>query len=134
MSNKIKVIPCSGMGKVFGLVSREAAIKVVKELSPEQSETVCLAHIVTGDQEAKEKISGLNCITLDGCPKMCAAKNVSKAGGIVREEYRVVDAFKKHRGAKPGTATSLTDDGWQIVDEIAAELTVKVQKMYKEDI
>lgn len=132
MSNKIKVIPCSGMGKVFGLASREAALKVVKDLCPEQSETMCLAYLMTDDEKANHQISGCNCITLDGCPKMCAAKNVSEAGGIVKEEYRVVDAFRKHRGAKPGTATALTDEGWQIVDELADEIASKVQELYKE--
>jgi uncharacterized metal-binding protein len=85
MDKKVKVIPCSGIGKVYGLMAREAALKTVLELIPEKSETVCLAYIVTGDPEAKDKIEGIECITVDGCPKMCAAKNVSLAGGIVIE-------------------------------------------------
>jgi hypothetical protein len=48
MSNKVKVVPCSGIGKVFGLVAREAALSTVLELCPEKAETVCLAYIVTG--------------------------------------------------------------------------------------
>lgn len=43
-------------GKVLGLVDREPALKVVKELCPAEAETVCLANIVTGDKEAREKI------------------------------------------------------------------------------
>jgi len=43
MHNKVKVIPCSGIGKVFGLMSREAALKTVLEFCPEKSETVCIA-------------------------------------------------------------------------------------------
>jgi len=34
---------------------------------------------------------------------------------------RVVDAFKNHRGAQPGTATKLSEEGWTIVHEIADE-------------
>ncbi|KYH35276.1 DGC domain protein [Clostridium tepidiprofundi DSM 19306] len=133
MSNKVKVIPCSGMGKVFGLASREAALKVVTELCVEQAETMCLAYLVTGDDEAKEQIKGCNCITIDGCPKMCSAKNVSEAGGIVKQKYRVVDTFRKHRGAQAGTATSLTDEGWQIVDELADEIAEKVKELSEEE-
>jgi uncharacterized metal-binding protein len=127
MPKKIKVIPCSGIGKVYGLLARESALKLVTELCPDASETVCLAYIVTGDEEAKKKINGETCITIDGCPMLCAKKNSELSGGIVTENLRVVDVIKKHRGAKPGTATELTAEGWQIVDEIAAELAGKIK-------
>lgn len=131
--SKIKVIPCSGIGKVYGLISREAALKITNELLPGDTETVCLAHIVTGDDDAKAKIEGQTCITLDGCPKMCAAKNSTLAGGIVKEEVRVVDAFKNHRGAKAGSATALTDEGWMIVDEIAAAIEDRIKNIMEEE-
>jgi len=124
--NKVKVIPCSGMGKVFGLIARESTLQAVKN-NPNDSETVCLAYIVTGDKEAKQLIEGQNCITIDGCPAMCAAKNAEIAGGIVQEKIRVVDVFKNHRGANAGTATELTNEGWQIVDEIVEDVTAKLK-------
>ncbi len=132
MSKKIKVIPCSGMGKVFGLAAREAALKAVDELVPDEAETLCLAYVMTGDEAAKDKIEGYDCITLDGCPALCAAKSAAICGGIVKEEYRVVDAFKKHRGIKAGGATTLTEDGWMVVDEIAAQIADKVKELGKE--
>ncbi len=132
MSNKIKVIPCSGMGKVLGLVSREAALKVTNELCAEDAEIMCLAYISTDGEESGKLIKGQRCITVDGCPKKCAAKNVTNVGGIVEEEYRVIDAFRKHRGAKAGTATELTEEGWEIVDEMADELAQKIEELSKE--
>ncbi len=127
MSNKVKVIPCSGMGKVYGLIARESTLEAVKN-NPNDSETVCLAYIVTGDEESKALIEGQKCITIDGCPAMCAAKNAELAGGMVQEKIRVVDVFRNHRGAQPGTATELTDAGWQIVDEIAQDVTKKIKE------
>lgn len=129
--SKVKVIPCSGIGKVHGFIARETVLKVVNELNPDFSETVCLAHIVTGDQDAKEKIEGFNCITIDGCPKLCAAKNTALAGGIIIEELRVVDELKNHRGAKPGTATELTEEGWTIVDDFAQKISAKIDSTAK---
>ena len=32
---------------------------------------------------------------------------------------QVTEAFKKYHGAKPGTATDLTEDGWAIARDIA---------------
>lgn len=133
MSNKIKVIPCSGMGKVYGLISRESVLHTVNDLCPELADTACLAYIVTGDEEAKSLVQDQSCITLDGCPAMCAAKNVELAGGIVKEKMRVVDAFRKHKGAKAGTATELTDEGWAIIEEIAQDITQKVYALSEED-
>jgi uncharacterized metal-binding protein len=129
MSSKIKVIPCSGMGKVYGLMARESALRVIKDLRPKDAETICLAYLVTGDQEAREQIEGKSCITLDGCPAMCAAKNVEMAGGIVKEEMKMIDVMKEHKGAKPGTPTELTEEGWQIVNEIADRVAAKVEKL-----
>lgn len=122
MNKKVKVIPCSGIGKVFGLMAREAVLKTVLELCPEKSETVCLAYLVTGDKEAKEKVEGFNCITVDGCPKMCASKNVALTGGIVINEIKVLDTVKEHKGEKFGSATWLDADGEVVISEIAEKI------------
>lgn len=123
-TNKAKtiVMPCSGIGKVHGLIAREATYAVIDELAPADTETLCLALLVSGDEEALIKLRQSECITVDGCPKLCAAKNVEMAGGKVVRSIRVVDAFKNHRGAEPGTATALADDGWMIVQEISADI------------
>lgn len=129
MSNKVKVIPCSGIGKVFGLVAREATLKTVLELCPEKSETVCLAYIVTGDEEVKERMSGSVCITVDGCPKMCASKNVSLSGGVVVDEVKVLDTVRDHKGKNFGSATELSDDGYLVADEIAARIEKRIHEI-----
>jgi uncharacterized metal-binding protein len=126
MDKKVKVIPCSGIGKVYGLMAREAALETVIELCPEKSETVCLAFIVTGDKEAKERIEGFDCITVDGCPKMCASKNVSIAGGRVIEEIKVLDTVKEHKGKKFGTPTQPDADGEVVIREIAAKIAERI--------
>ena len=126
MHKKVKVVPCSGIGKVYGLMAREAVLQTVIELCPEKAETVCLAYIVTGDKEVKEKIEGNDCITVDGCPKMCASKNVSIAGGIVIEEIKVLDIVKNHKGKKFGTPSQLDADGEAVTSEIAAQIAKKI--------
>ncbi len=128
MDSKVKVIPCSGIGKVYGLMAREAALKTVHELCPEKSEPVCLAWIVTGDQEVKDKIEGRDCITVDGCPKMCASKNVSDAGGIVVEEIKVLDTVKEHKGEKFGSASQLDGCGEIVVSEIASKIADRINQ------
>jgi len=122
MSEKTKVVPCSGIGKVYGLMAREAVLTAVHELCPGKAETVCLGYIVTGDREAKEKIEGFDCVTVDGCPKMCAAKNVKIAGGVIKEEIKVMDTVKEIKSKNYGSATKLEADGEKVVAAIAAKI------------
>lgn len=131
--SKIKVIPCSGIGKALGLMSREAVLQVTNNLSPDTAETVCLAHIVTGDQDAVEKVKGRTCITVDGCPALCSAKSVENAGGIVKAKYRAIDEMRNHKGKDAETGTTLTADGWSIVDEFAGKISKKVTELSKEE-
>jgi uncharacterized metal-binding protein len=120
--DKLLVAPCSGVGKVHGLISREAVYHVTDKLLPGEADTVCLALLVTGDAATKEKVQQTPCITLDGCPKMCAMKNVELSGGKIAQGIRVYDVMKRHRGANFGTATSLSEEGWAVVEELAAEV------------
>ena len=119
---QVLVVPCSGIGKVHGLVSREAVYHVTDKLLPGRADTVCLALLVTGDPETREKVRRMPCITLDGCPKLCAYKNVELSGGKIAKGIRVYDAMKRRRGANFGTATALSAEGWAVVAEVAAEV------------
>lgn len=122
-NDRVLLIPCSGIGKVFGLLSREVVYRVTDSLMPNRADTVCLALLVSGEDETKQKVQQTSCITVDGCPKLCAFKNVELAGGKVIKGVRIYDTTKRHRGSNFGTATSLSDEGWAVVEEIATEIT-----------
>ena len=128
-NGRVLVIPCSGVGKVHGLMAREATYRVVDDLEPQASATLCLALLVKGDEEAVTAVRTRPCITIDGCPKLCSYKNVELAGGNITESVRVVDAFKGHKGAQPGTATELEHDGRSITDEIAQRVAARVRAL-----
>jgi uncharacterized metal-binding protein len=129
MENPALVIPCSGIGKVHGLISREAAYLVTDELAPKQTDTLCLALLVKGDSEAVAAVRSHACITIDGCAKACAQKNVEIAGGRVARAIQVAEAFKNYRGAKPGNATLLTDEGWAITRDIAGDVACEAARL-----
>lgn len=128
-TEQVLVVPCSGVGKVHGLISREAVYQAVDELMPDQSDTVCLALLVTGDSETRERVRRRPCITVDGCPKLCARKNVELSGGNVALGIRVYDTLKRHRGAKLGSPTTLSDAGYAAADEIAAEIAQTARQL-----
>lgn len=126
---QVLVVPCSGIGKVQGLISRESVYLVTDNLMPGQADTVCLALLVTGDVDTRDKVQSHPCITVDGCPKLCAKKNVELSGGKVALGVRVYDTLKRHRGAQFGSPTTLTDEGWTAAGEIAAEVAQTARQL-----
>ncbi len=126
---QVLVVPCSGVGKVQGLIGREAVYQVTDHLMPGQSDTVCLALLVTGDVETRVKVQSLPCITVDGCPKLCAKKNVELSGGTVALGVRVYDTLKRHRGAQFGSPTTLSEQGWAAAGDLAAEVAETARQL-----
>ncbi|MEW6232253.1 MAG: putative zinc-binding protein [Chloroflexota bacterium] len=127
--DKAIVIPCSGIGKVFGSVGREATYIVVDELRPKMAETLCLSLLVVGDQETVERVRGVPCIAVDGCPKACAQKNIELAGGVSAASLRVVDTYKAHRELKPEGVTVLDESGRKLARFLAQEIASAVDRV-----
>jgi len=126
---KVVVIPCSGIGKALGSVSRDATYEVVDNLRKGVTETTCLALIVSGDKEALRLVRDNKCITVDGCPLQCAEKNVRLAGGDLAASFRVVDALRQNRKLKPKTVTFLDHDGQQLSVILAKDIAKKVDNL-----
>jgi uncharacterized metal-binding protein len=131
---RVLVIPCSGIGKVQGLISREAAYMVTDELAQGLADTLCLALLVKGDAEAVANVRSNACITIDGCGKSCARKSVEMAGGQLGASLQVAQFFKAHRGAQPGSAAALAPDGWTIVQDIAETVRSEVMRCSAPDL
>ena len=85
--------------------------------------------LVTGDPETREKVQAHPCITLDGCPKLCAKKNVELSGGKIAKGIRVYDTMKRHRGANFGTPTTLSEEGWAAARKMAAEVAETARQL-----
>ncbi len=86
-SRKVMIVPCSGIGKTFGSVSREAAYYIVEDLRPEATQLMPLAMLVLGDESSRAATQDNPAITIDGCKLACAAKMVRQTGG----EHRAGD-------------------------------------------
>ncbi len=65
-ADQVVVIPCSGMGKTYGSVAREAAYVLCEDLRPEQTRIVALAKLVMGEEDARERVRTCPVVTIDG--------------------------------------------------------------------
>ncbi len=134
--NKVFIIPCSGIGKAFGSVGREAMYMVVEELRPEETDTLCLSLLTLGDEEAKDRVRRHPVITIDGCPKGCAEVNVKSVGGRSAANFRVVDAYREHPELKVRSVLHLGEAGRKLARFLARKIASQVDaiKMKEEMI
>jgi uncharacterized metal-binding protein len=118
------VVPCSGIGKSYGSVTREAAYVVVEELRPGAAQIVPLSLLVLGDEDAQAAVRAAQVITLDGCKLACASVNVRQAGGTVAREYDVLDFYRRHKELKPQGIAELNDGGLALARTLAHDVAV----------
>ena len=126
---KILIISCSGVGKAFGMVSREAMYIVVEDLRPEITDTLCLSLLTMGDEAAQARVRTLPTITIDGCPKMCARTNVQASGGNLAAGFKVVDTYRRVRELKPQTVAMPDEEGRQLARALAGEVVAEVDRL-----
>jgi len=127
--NPILIIPCSGIGKPFGTIGRDATFRVVDELRKGRADTNCLSLLVMGDEEATRQIRESRCIAVDGCPLACARKNIEIAGGEVSAYFRVMDLLRENRGLKPRQVTFLDEDGLELSELLAGKIASKLDEL-----
>ncbi len=123
---RVMVVPCSGIGKAYGSVGREAMYQVVEDLRPDSTDTVCLSLLTMGDADAQAQVRDHPTITIDGCPKACARVNVQAAGGQPAAEFRVFDVFRAHKELKVRSVSQLGESGREMARILAEEIAAKV--------
>ncbi len=128
-SKRVIVIPCSGIGKAYGSVGREAMYRVIEDLRPDTTDTVCLSLLTMGDVDAQARVRENPTITIDGCPTACAKVNVQAAGGKPAAEFRVFDVFRAHKELKVRSVSDLGENGREMARILAEELAAKVDEL-----
>lgn len=123
---RVIVVPCSGIGKSYGTVSREAAFEVVEELRPETTQIVALSLLVLGDDATRAAVAAAPVITMDGCTLGCASKMVEESGGHVTRAFRVMDVYRDHREYKPQGIAELNEGGQRLARVLAEEVAEEV--------
>jgi len=116
---RVLVIPCSGIGKPIGTVSRETTYEIVENLAKGKAETVCLALLTSQDKETIDKVKNNYCITIDGCARHCAKKNTEECGKIPDKSYMILKFAAANPDKKPQGLIDIGDGGKALVDTIS---------------
>jgi uncharacterized metal-binding protein len=116
------VIPCSGIGKAYGEIGRQATYTLMEDLCPGKITTTCLARLMLGDADAMELVRNNPVITIDGCAHDCARKNTEATGKKVGRAVRVINNFKHHKDLKPAGVLELGEQGMKLVEILAKDV------------
>ena len=128
-STKVMIVPCSGIGKTFGSVSREAAYYIAEDLRPDTTQLMPLALLVLGDESARAATQENPAITVDGCKLACAAKMVRQTGGYIAQEIAVLDVYRRHKDYRPDGIAELNEPGIKLAHALAEEVAAMVDSL-----
>ena len=128
-SPKIVIVPCSGIGKTYGAVSREAAYIITEDLRPEAAQLVVLSMLVLGDESTRAVVAANAAITIDGCKLACASKMVKESGGRVAMEIDVLDVYRRNKQFKPQGIGELNEGGLQLAKALADEVAATIDML-----
>ncbi len=129
---KVVIVPCSGIGKTYGTVSREAAYEVTEDVCPADTQLVALSLLVLGDETARSAVAESPAITIDGCKLACATKMVKENGGTVAQDFAVLDVYRRYRQFKPQGIGELNEGGQQLAHALANEIAKVVETIGSE--
>lgn len=118
----VVVVPCSGIGKSLGTVTREAAYELCDNVRPGDTILVALSKLVLGDAAARELVRTNPVVTIDGCKQMCASKLVKHNAATDVRETAVFEAFRNHKDLKPEGIAELNPQGKQLARVLAEEI------------
>lgn len=126
---KVAIVPCSGIGKTYGTVSREAAYIVTEDIRPADAQLVALSMLVLGDKDARQAVAECPAVTIDGCKLACATKMVQESGGTVARDFAVLDAYRRHKEYKPQGIAELNEGGQKLAHVLAEEIALVVDTL-----
>ena len=130
---RVMLVPCSGLGKSLGTVSREAAYEVLEDLRPDETGLTPLSLLVLGDEETRAAVADNVAVAIDGCKLACASKMVEESGGQVARGFAVLDAYRRHRDFKPRGIAELNEGGKKLAHALAEEIAKAVDDLSKDE-
>ena len=117
------IVPCSGIGKTYGTVSREAAYGH-RRPAPETTQLVALSMLVLGDEAAvawsrRTRPSPSTAASWPAPPRWSR-----RAAGACCQDFAVLDVYRRYKEFKPQGIAELNEGGLQLAQALAEEVRV----------
>lgn len=119
---KVGIVACSGEEMAEGTVTRLAALKVLEELRPEDTVTICLPLFLAGGEGDRAFARFYPTIAVDGCDLRCAARATEMHSGKPAASIVVTDVVAELGIGPVAGLRRLNEPGQQAVEETAVRL------------
>ncbi len=127
---KIGVVSCSGEECLGGTISRLATRKMLDEIMPDKTVTICLPLFNAGGEEERGFAKKYPTITVEGCNKCCARIATEKYSGEVSDTIIVSDIIGEEIAQSKLVSTRyLTDEHKEMVDKVVDEIAKSYDKI-----
>lgn len=126
---KVGIVACSGEELPEGTVTRLAALKVLEQLRPADTVTICLPLFLAGGEGDRAFARFYPTIAVDGCDKRCAAQATEMHSGKPAASIVVSDLVTQYSLGKPEGSRKLNDSGMQAVEVTAAHMAELVDSL-----
>jgi len=126
---KILIIPCSGIGKPSGTISRLAAYYIIEDLLPTETNTVCLPLLVIGDEKARQLVQRSPAIAVDGCHYKCATKGIQASNGRLVTSLNVLQLYRDYIHLEVKSVVDLGPEGEKFARIVAGKILDEIEKI-----
>jgi uncharacterized metal-binding protein len=124
LKKKVGIVSCSGEELAEGTVTRLATRKVLDQLRPEDTVTICLPLFLAGGEGDRAFAKFYPTIAVDGCELRCAARGTEKYSSKPAASIIIENGFGKPEGRR-----HLNEAGVQAVDAIADKMAALVDEL-----
>ena len=129
VERKIGIVSCSGEELSEGTVARLAALKVLNELRPRETVTICLPLFLAGGAGDRAFAKLHPTITVDGCDLRCAARATEKYSNKPAASLVVNELVTECSLERPEGKRRLNTAGQKAVEVTAERLAALVDQV-----
>ncbi len=126
---KVGIVSCSGEELSEGTITRLATRKVLDQLRPDDTVTICLPLFLAGGEGDRAFAKFYPTIAVDGCELGCAARGTEKYSSKPAASVMVRDVIMENGFSQPEGRRRLNQAGVQAVDATALELAALVDQL-----
>jgi len=126
---KVGIVSCSGEELAEGTVTRLAALRVLEQLRPADTVTICLPLFLAGGEGDRAFARFYPTIAVDGCELHCAARATEMYSSKPAASVMVRELVAENGLGQPEGRRRLNPAGLQAVDVTAKRITVLVDEL-----
>ncbi len=123
---KVGLVACSGEELPGGTVTRLATLRVLEQLRPHDTVTICLPLFLAGGEGDRAFARFYPTIAVDGCEKRCAARATEIHSGKPAVSIVVPDVTAEQGPAGMGSARRLNPEGMRAATATAERIAKEV--------